>query len=290
MDVLKRNLLFVSGKGGVGKTVVSQAIAHRLNKQGKRVLWATFEDPLMASHELQEVRPGLFHVNCEASLAFEEYAAMKIGIAGLAKIFLQNKVMRYLSKAAPGIHELVLLGKVWHERNHYDHVVIDMPSTGYGLVMFNSTKNFSELFKGGPIHRDAESMLATFCDPVSTGQLIVSLPEEMPLRESIELNDYILNLFPKNQPQYLVNRIFPTLTSNSQNAIDPDPDHWKNPLAENASDYILKRNCLEKFNLRIWDQAKIKYQQLSYEPPLQGLSSAPVIEKLSQQLEARGYL
>jgi anion-transporting ArsA/GET3 family ATPase len=279
MDVLKRNLLFVSGKGGVGKTVVSQAIAHRLNCQGKRVLWATFADPTLPAHELQEVRPGLFHINCEASLAFEEYAAMKIGVAGLARIFLQNKVMRYLSKAAPGIHELVLLGKVWYEREHYDHVVVDMPSTGYGLAMFNSAKNFSELFKGGPIHRDSEAMLVSFRDPNVCGQLIVSLPEEMPLRESIELSQYLLDLFPENQPAFIANRIFPSITqkSPSDSGVDPDPDRWQNPLAENATDYILKRTALERFNLKIWDQSGVAYRKLAFEP-------TQVVEKLSEQM------
>jgi hypothetical protein len=289
MDVLKRNLLFISGKGGVGKTVVSQAIAHRLNQQGKRVLWATFEDPLLPQHEIHEVSPGLFHINCEASLAFEEYASLKIGLAGLTRLFLKNKVMRYLSKAAPGIHELVLLGKVWHERENFDHVVVDMPSTGYGLAMFHSTKNFSELFRSGPIFRDAEQMLDTFRDPSICGQLIVSLPEEMPIRESLELNQFLLGLFPKNQPEFLVNRIFPELEKLSP--VDPNPDHWQKPLADNAEDYVSKRVILEQFNLKIWDEEKVHYRKIAYETPaLQGSALNEMVRKVSTQLVDRGYL
>jgi anion-transporting ArsA/GET3 family ATPase len=184
-----RKLLFIGGKGGVGKTVVSQAIALRLNQQGRRVLWCAFEDPVLPLHQMQEVRPGLFHINCDPAQSFEEYAALKIKVAGLARIFLQNKLMRYLSKAAPGIHELVLLGKVWYERQNFDHVVVDMPSTGYGLAMFQSTRNFANLFQGGPVHKDAEQMLRTFDHPDECGHLVVSLPEEMPLRESLELRE-----------------------------------------------------------------------------------------------------
>jgi hypothetical protein len=287
MDVRKRNLLFISGKGGVGKTVVSQAIAHRLNQQGKRVLWATFEDPLLPQHEIQEVSPGLFHINCESSSAFEEYASLKIGLAGLTRIFLKNKVMRYLSKAAPGIHELVLLGKVWHERVNFDHVVVDMPSTGYGLAMFHSTKNFSELFRSGPIFRDAERMLDTFRDPTVSGQLIVSLPEEMPIRESLELNDYLLKLFPKNRPEFLVNRIFPR--PEGADTHGTDPDRWPRPLADNAEDYVLKRASLEHFNLKIWDEEKVSYRKIDYETPaLRG--SGEMVLKVSAQIAARGYL
>jgi anion-transporting ArsA/GET3 family ATPase len=289
MDILKRNLLFISGKGGVGKTVVSQAIAHRLNQQGKRVLWATFEDPLLPQHEIHEISPGLFHINCEASLAFEEYAALKIGLGGLTRLFLQNKVMRYLSKAAPGIHELVLLGKVWHERENFDHVVVDMPSTGYGLAMFHSTKNFSELFRSGPIFRDAEQMLNTFRDPALCGQLIISLPEEMPIRESLELSQFLRNLFPKNQPEFLVNRIFPSL--DSPNKVDPNPDHWLKPLADDAEDYVSKRVCLEQFNLKIWDEEKISYHKIAYETPaLEGSALSEMVKKVSAQFVDRGYM
>ena len=283
-----RNLIFVSGKGGVGKTVVSQAMALRLNQLGKRVLWATFEDPVMPTHELFEVRPGLFHINCEPSQSFEEYAALKIGVAGLARIFLKNKVMRYLAKAAPGIHELVLLGKVWHERFNYDHVIVDMPSTGYGLAMFQSTRNFARLFQGGPIHRDADEMLNTFNDARLCGHLIVSLPEEMPLRESLELREHLINLFPENKSEFIANRIFPEL-KNSGRSPDPQPDHWKSPVAENGEDYATKRVLLEKYNLRIWDESQVKYLRLGYEAPQPTTSNAKLVEALASQLQSRGY-
>jgi hypothetical protein len=287
--VLNRNLLFVSGKGGVGKTVVSQTIALRLNQLGKRVLWATFQDPLMPSHEMQEIRPGLFHINCEPSKSFEEYAALKIGMAGIARLFLQNKLMRYLAKAAPGIHELVLLGKVWFERLNYDHVIVDMPSTGYGLAMFQSTRNFSRLFQGGPIHRDTEEMLTSFNNPRETGHLIVSLPEEMPLRESIELNGFLIGLFPDNPPSFLANRLFPAFTYKNQES-DPDPDHWGSPVAKSGEDYAAKRNLLEKFNLKIWDDAGIQPFNLGFEPPQTDGSITVLVENLAKQFQTRGYL
>jgi anion-transporting ArsA/GET3 family ATPase len=292
-EVIDRGLLFVGGKGGVGKTVVSQAIAQAHAARGKRTLWVTFEDPSRPMGELKQVAKDLWHLNCEAMSAFEEYAALKIGAPKLTRLFVQNKLMRYLSQAAPGIHELVLLGKVWHERTHYDRVVVDMPSTGYGLAMFQSTDNFARLFKGGPIHKDAEAMLETFRDPSRTGHLVVSLPEEMPLVESLELADYLLKLFPDNPAAMLVNRKFP-LVEGADPANEPEPPHsWENPLASSALDYARKRGVLEAHNLKIWQERGIRYGELELVPPALGEDGAsrllPVLaEKIQGQIERKG--
>jgi len=285
-DVVRRKLVFVGGKGGVGKTAVSQAISLGLARSGKRTLWATFEDPTRPQGVLEPRGPNLWHLNCEASLAFEEYAAMKIRVPGLTKLFLQNKLMRYLSKAAPGIHELVLLGKIWFERLNYDHVVVDMPSTGYGLAMFQSTANFSKAFSGGPIYHDAEAMLRSFHDARETGHLIVSLPEEMPLQESLELNGYLMRYFPDNPAAFVVNRRFPRVGDDA--ARDPEVGRWESPLAKSAEDYARKRTALEAFNLRLWDG--IPWGQIEFVPPSPTNSASEVADKILSQIQAQRWL
>lgn len=282
-EVIQRNLVFVTGKGGVGKTLVSQAVARTLAQRGKRALWVSIEDPMRPPGEFKQVKPNLWHLNADPTLSFEEYVTLKIGAAKLAAIFIQNKLMRYLSKAAPGIHELVLLGKIWHERLNYDHVVVDMPSTGYGLAMFQSTANFATLFRGGPIHRDAELMLSTFGDPAKCGFLIVALPEEMPLRESMELSDLLKELFPGNPAAFIANRKFPQHPGSLENS---NPDTWKTPLAESGHDYALKRNALESYNLRLWRDAKLEYSELPYIPPPFHPNSEEIVQALSTQIEA----
>jgi hypothetical protein len=251
----------------VGKTAVSQAVALELSRRSGRTLWVAFEDPTRPPGELVHRTPTLAHLNNDAGTSFEEYMGLKIGAPALTRLFLQNKLIRYLSKAAPGIHELVLLGKVWHELRNYDHVVADMPSTGYGLAMFQSTANFNQLFTGGPIHADSEAMLATFGDPAISGNLIVSLPEEMPLVESLELGEFLANLFPRNPSAYLVNRRFPALGAEGVGRPPDRPDAWRSPVPESAADYARKRAALEEANLELWRARGIAYGELAYLPP-----------------------
>lgn len=295
---LQRKLIFVHGKGGVGKTVVSQAIASLLGKKDAKTLWVTVEDPTLPAGELREEGPHLWHLNCDFTQSFEEYAAMKIGGGPLTRLFLQNKLIRYLAKAAPGIHELVLLGKIWFERNHYDHVVVDLPSTGYGLAMFQSTENFSRLFRNGPLYRDAEEMLGTFRDPKITTHLVVGLPEEMPLRESIELSDYLKTLFPENEPAFIVNRLYPD-PNEGDSAVRPEatelPHSWASPLATSSEDYVEKRFQLENHNLRLWRDAGISFGKLDYVTPAsihtpREESFQKIVDGLADQLQKKGYI
>ena len=257
-DLLKRKLLFVTGKGGVGKTAVSQAIALHLSELGRQTLWVTFSDPLLPPGHRQQKTPNLTYLNCDPTSAFEEYNSLKIGISGLARIFLRNSLMRYLAKASPGVNEVVLMGKVWYETRNFEHVVVDMPSTGYGLAMFNSARNYAKLFTGGPVQKDAEKMLATFGDATASGCLVVGLPEEMPICESLELYDKLLEFFPANPSAFLVNKVFPKVPSQ----IDPNSDTWPSPVPKSASDYAQRRTLVEAMNLRVFSEKGFSYSEL----------------------------
>jgi hypothetical protein len=287
-SVLNRNLIFVHGKGGVGKTVLSQSIARCLAQKGHRTLWVALEDPTQPPGELKSIAQNLWYLNCDFTQAFEEYAAMKIRIPKLTQLFLKNKLMRYLAKAAPGIHELVLLGKPWFERLHYAHVVLDMPSTGYGLALFQSAENFAKLFRTGPLYQDAHSMTESFHDPAVTGHLIVALPEETPLRESLELNHFLTQLFPRNPAAFVVNRLFPEVPLQRKEAgFDTDDN---SPLANSMEDYSERRFQLEHHNMRLWREAQIQYGEFSYFPPSPTHATAGIVEQLSKQLITRMYL
>lgn len=276
-DALRSQIIFVSGKGGVGKTAISQALARALAESGEKTVWICFEDPTQPPGEVRNIALNLDHLNADALTAFEEYAALKIGVPALTKIFLANKLVRYLAKAAPGVHELVLLGKVWHERKIYDRVIVDMPSTGHGVAMFQSVANFARLFQGGPLNRDAEAMLDSFRDPKTSSQIIVGLPEEMPLRESLELGEFLLKLFPDNPAAYWLNKSFPRSEGHTTGS---------EIMAKSAADYARKRSQLEDHNLRIWREEDLPIHTIPYFPPTAHLQS-DLVKAISPLLKER---
>lgn len=249
-------LIFIQGKGGVGKSTVAGALAQNLARH-YRTLLVTIEDPLRTPGQIHKLGENLFLLNNEATLAFEEYAGLKIGVPALVRVFLQNKLMRYLAKAAPGVRELVLMGKIWHERNHYDRVVVDMPATGHGITMFQAIFNWGKLFQGSVLAKDANAMLATFSDPDQTSHFVVSLPEEMPLVESLELRDHLVRIFPRSGVRFIVNRCFP-----APQAAVPSEDR---PFSRTVAEHAARKAKLESENLELWKG--LTYARVPYFPP-----------------------
>lgn len=239
-DILRRKLIFLQGKGGVGKSVCAEALARSLAASERRTLWVTIEDADGNSGDVERLNAKLDYLNCRAIPAMEEYALLKLKVGALAKLFSRNPLIQYLGQAAPGFHELIILGKIWHERENYQHVVVDMPSTGYGLAMFHSVRNFAKLFASGPVHRDALAMWETLASPDETGNLIITLPEEMPISESIELGEKLHELFPKNPGGYVVNRCFPQVSGARESDV---------LISRDGMEYARSRAAIEERNI-----------------------------------------
>ncbi len=194
------------GKGGVGKTTLAHTYSKQLASLGKKVLLCEVLQVTEKEQKLLQVNPNLWHITLNATDCFHEYIILKLKIKTLYSMFLSNKLTKYLQKAAPGVREMVLLGKIWFERLHYDSVIVDMPSTGYALTMLHTPFNYSALFPGGPVSSDATEMISTFSDPKQTALVVIALAETMPIQESLELIENLKTLIPTNSPHLIVNR------------------------------------------------------------------------------------
>ena len=206
-DLLSRRLLVLSGKGGTGKSVVGTALAIAARGRGKRVLLVEVDAPLEAPRYLgaprtggreAEVRPGLFTVNLDPAAVMDEYVRRVVRVDVLARRILDSPVYRRFFAAAPGLPELMMLGKImvfeearaarFSSRPRYDLIVVDAPSTGHGISFLKVPLAASRAAPAGPVGHNARRILALLQDPQRTALVIVAAPEEMAVVEAQELH------------------------------------------------------------------------------------------------------
>ncbi len=228
-----RRFLIVTGKGGVGKTTVAAAHAVALAGQGKRVLVAmcNAKERLSAmlgcdliGAEVMQAGRNIWAVNMTPDQALEEYGSIALKSKALYTMLFDNKYVRTFFRAVPGMQEWSLLGKAWWHttetdtegRLKYDVVILDAPATGHGLDMLRVPKVIVEIVPPGMLRRDAERAWAMFRDPKASGVVLVTLPEEMPTTETLELANALDKELGLPIAQVVVNCVLPPLFSKEE--------------------------------------------------------------------------
>jgi anion-transporting ArsA/GET3 family ATPase len=144
-----------------------------------------------------------------------EYVGLKLPAGGLAGLLLNNKVTASFLEVVPGLPDMVSLGKLWYALQKPDPVigpdiiVLDAPATGHAVSLLKSPSNFRRITRAGPIYRDALLMEQFLAREEDTGIVLTTLPEEMSIRETLELRALLEKEFPK--PHVIVNKCFPEL-------------------------------------------------------------------------------
>jgi len=221
--LLDRRLLLVTGKGGVGKSTVSAALALLAARAGKRVLVCEVNTrervaPLLgaapAGSAVREALPGLFTVDVTPPDAMREYGLMVLKFRTIYDAVFENRLVRFFLRVVPSLAELVMLGKILNEaraeeggRPRWDLVVVDAPATGHAVQLLRVPSALVETIPSGPLRKDAEWMRAMLVDPRHTALAIVTLPEEMPVNEAIELDAQVRGLLGIHRAALFVNAV-----------------------------------------------------------------------------------
>lgn len=203
--LLDKRLVFVTGKGGVGKSTVAIALGLLAARQGLRtiVVELASQERIQGLFDAEreqfrevELEPGLFTISIDPQHAMEEYLRLKAGPLGHA--LSASRVFNAFAMATPGMRELLSIGKVWElaqlERRTrdaapYDLVVVDAPATGHGLGILKTPRTFAEIAMVGPIAQQGRTIADTIDDRSFTGIVAVATPEEMPVSETLALNE-----------------------------------------------------------------------------------------------------
>jgi anion-transporting ArsA/GET3 family ATPase len=200
-----RRMLIVTGKGGVGKTTVAASIAVAARERGMRVLLIEVgvTDHLeqifrkwIPIYDVTQVEDDLYALRLDPYLALQDYIGINLKSEWAAKRLLHTDVIRYLTQAAPGWRELITLGKIWMleqsktgrpAKPQWDMLVVDAPATGHGISFLRVPQVILDTLKYGPVRNYTQEVQKMMMDPQRTLLNVVTLPEEMPVNEAVEV-------------------------------------------------------------------------------------------------------
>jgi hypothetical protein len=202
--LLQRRFLVLSGKGGVGRTTVAAALARAAADAGKRVLIAQASSAERLGRlfgrfgpvgtEVVTLSPGIDAVNMTPQSALHQYGLMVLRSELVYRALFENRAVRGFLGAIPGLDAYAMLGKAWWHttevhagRPRYDLVILDGPASGHANLMLRIPGAILKAMPKGPLAGDARAMSALLADPQRAALVIVTLPEDLPARETAEL-------------------------------------------------------------------------------------------------------
>lgn len=276
----QRQMLVVTGKGGVGKTTISAVLARQLAARGRQVLLLEV-DPRESLHHLLDVPPSggeLVNVapriqlrHLDPRLLLDDLVRDKLKVGPLVRRVLASPVHQHFTEGAPGLKETAVFGHAYRlVEGHVPRgmkrpevVVLDAPATGHGASWLAAPRLISEVIRSGPIGHMATEIASFMADPERFGVVVVTAAEEMPVQESLELIELLEGRMERGPDLVAVNALYPPVPADAD-LEDPATELWARRRALNERE-------LARLRAR-WDGAIVELPLLPIEPgpPLLG--------------------
>lgn len=209
--VMKRRLVFVTGKGGVGKTAAVLALAVAAARQKRRVLVvevsplgrvAEYLDTDPLTSEPREVTPGVSAAAIDQDAILESFLTSLLRLRRLAQRLLESHTFRVVAAAAPGLQDFLTLLRIaeWEgarmglRRRRFDLVIVDAPATGHSVPLLGTPRSLLKMLPLGPLARSARGLALLLDDPERTAVTLVTHAEEMAVNETLQLATELMKL------------------------------------------------------------------------------------------------
>jgi anion-transporting ArsA/GET3 family ATPase len=252
LDLLAdRRLVVVTGKGGVGKSLTSAALGRLIAGRGRRVLLMEV-DPRESLHELAGVAPsggdvlevaaGLRLQNLQPVHVLEAVVREHLKLDVLVRRVTGSPVFTHFVDAAPGLKELAVLGHAYRLARGLtrfpggppDVVVLDAPATGHGVSLLGAPSAAAHVITDGPFAHMASELAAFIGAPSETAIVVVTLAEEMPVQEALELRDALGRSLARVPDLLVINALFPPFEREAAAGLGPVlADLWRERRAIN---------------------------------------------------------
>jgi len=227
--VIDKRLVFVCGKGGVGRSTVAAALGLLSARRGRRTIIAEVAGQDQAGRVLGDgtsperfsehaIGDGLWGISIDPPHATREYLADQLPVRAMADLVAGSDTFGYFAAAAPGLHELVTIGKIWElalERRRtsgadpYDTVIVDAPASGHAVAIMRTPQTFADIAMVGPIARQARHIQSSLSDAQHTGVVAVALPADMPVNETIALAGSVREAVGLGLDAVVANAVYP---------------------------------------------------------------------------------